>query len=317
MRASILISSYNEGDLLGKTLASCQCAAVGLECEILVSDNGSTDGSVAQAEAAFPDVTFIVDGSTRGPSPTKHRAAVASGGSTLVFLDGHCRIERDSLERMVADVEEQDGQAAIVPRMFDLEVSNWSLYSCQRAVCQRLDLETLEQPTFARQRLFQQRGRYVESAGLIGCSFAMSRDHYFHLRGCDPDMRVWGSDDADLGLKSWLMGYPVLADPEVHVGHRFRAAVDPTPIMADLLANRLRMARKNFSEGVWLDWLERFHRRHDEETAAAALAVFESRRRSVEEEREYLMAHRKCDEFWFAKHFGLRWPRASRADTPT
>ena len=49
----------------------------------------------------------------------------------------------------------------------------------------------------------------------------MSRKLYERLRGVDRDMREWGSEDLDLGLKAWLMGHSILNDPYATVAHRF------------------------------------------------------------------------------------------------
>jgi GT2 family glycosyltransferase len=71
-------------------------------------------------------------------------------------------------------------------------------------------------------------------------------------------MRVYGVEDIDFGLKAWLMGYPVLHDPEPVIGHRFRASFDNYSVpMEHILVNQLRMARKNFSDPVWDEWVQR------------------------------------------------------------
>ncbi|WP_237722460.1 RHS repeat-associated core domain-containing protein [Singulisphaera acidiphila] len=100
------------------------------------------------------------------------------------------------------------------------------------------------------------------------------------------------------------------------VGHRFRRSFDYEVPRGQLAANEIRFARKNFTHGVWEAWVELGRRRHAEALPdhpeglwAHAWQVFESRRASVEEERAYLMARRHRDEFWYAKRFGLAWPR--------
>jgi glycosyltransferase involved in cell wall biosynthesis len=50
MRASLLIAAHNEGESLGKTIRSCIDAANGLEYEIVVADDASTDDSVEKAK---------------------------------------------------------------------------------------------------------------------------------------------------------------------------------------------------------------------------------------------------------------------------
>ncbi|MEQ8785775.1 MAG: hypothetical protein RIC55_05730 [Pirellulaceae bacterium] len=75
------------------------------------------------------------------------------------------------------------------------------------------------------------------------------------------------------------------------------------------------MARKNFSESVFDEWVERCRAAHGGELAehpegvwACAWKLFESHRESVEQERAALHSRRSRDEFWYADRFGLEWP---------
>ncbi|HQU44194.1 MAG TPA: hypothetical protein PK867_15345 [Pirellulales bacterium] len=86
--------------------------------------------------------------------------------------------------------------------------------------------------------------------------------------------------------------------------------------MEHLLANQLRMARKNFTDAAWSDWVDRCRSRHvgrlpdhPEGLWAMAWEVFQADRRSAEHERAMLLGHRRHDEFWYAERFGLDWPR--------
>jgi len=63
-----------------------------------------------------------------------------------------------------------------------------------------------------------------ESPALIGCAFAISRSLYEKLWGQDPGIADWGCEDIDLGLKAWLLGHPVLLDPQAVAGHRFQSS---------------------------------------------------------------------------------------------
>ncbi|HUY88540.1 MAG TPA: galactosyltransferase-related protein, partial [Pirellulales bacterium] len=159
--------------------------------------------------------------------------------------------------------------------------------------------------------------KFYESPALIGCALAVGRELYENLGGFDSQMRYWGVEDLDFGLKSWLMGCPILHDPDAVIGHRFRAAFDNFSVpMEHLLANQLRMARKNFTEATWSDWVDRCRARHVGRIAdhpeglwALAWELFQAGRASVEHERTMLLGHRPRDEFWYAERFGLEWPR--------
>ncbi len=160
---------------------------------------------------------------------------------------------------------------------------------------------------------------FYESPALIGCALAVHRELYDDLCGFDPHMRSWGVEDLDFGLKCWLMGHPILHDPEAIVAHRFRKQFDNFSVPVEhLLLNQLRMARKHFTQAVWAEWLERCRMRHSGRLAehpeglwACAWQLLEERRASVESERSHLMSRRTRDEFWYAERFGLAWPRLS------
>jgi hypothetical protein len=161
------------------------------------------------------------------------------------------------------------------------------------------------------------RRRLYESPALIGCALAIGRGLYQELWGFDAAMRSWGVEDIDFGLKAWLLGYPILHDPQALVGHRFRQAFDNYDVPpADLLANQLRFARKHFTSAVWSQWVESCRQRnqgplpgHPEGLWARAWSVFEEGRESVEQERQRLHSRRTRDEFEYAAKYGLDWPR--------
>jgi hypothetical protein len=160
--------------------------------------------------------------------------------------------------------------------------------------------------------------RYLESPGLIGCALAVDRALYDKLWGFDRQMRSWGIEDLDFGLKCWLMGKRILHAPDAVVGHRFRTTFDNYNIpYQDVIVNKLRMARKAFTESVWTAWLDNFQaecskkRSHDypEGLWAHVWHLFQQNRANVEQERAYLHSRRSHYEFWFAERFGLSWPR--------
>src|SRR5688572_1641280 len=75
MKASLVISSHNEGDCLWKTVRSCKHTAGALDCEIIVADDASTDGSIGKLKRRYPDVRVVASSERRGVSPTKDLGA--------------------------------------------------------------------------------------------------------------------------------------------------------------------------------------------------------------------------------------------------
>ena len=93
MRTSIAIAAHNEGDLLWKTVQSCLETTGSPDFEIVVVDDGSTDGSIEDLKRRFGDVqvfSFPERGRCRA---AKHHSALMTRGDVLIFLDAHCKPE--------------------------------------------------------------------------------------------------------------------------------------------------------------------------------------------------------------------------------
>lgn len=317
MRASIIVASLNEGDRLWRTVASCLEDRGALDSEIVVADDGSQDGSLDELRRRFPQVPVFVQPQRVGVSPTKDLGARHACGDVLVFLDGHCKPESGAIERLVADVEQLAGQAIVIPSIPVLDAETWRNNPYQVGHGYRIDLDGFGTGFVGRDRLQRHAAAtatmFYESPALIGCCFAVSRWLYQRLKGFDTDMRFYGSEDLDFGLKSWLMGHPVLHDPHAAIGHRFQSGFANYSVpMEQVLVNQLRMARKHFTEAVWQEWLARWRTRNGPPLWQDAWTLFEARRASVERERDYLFANRVHDEFWYAEYFHLPWPICPR-----
>ena len=320
MRTSIIVASYNEGKVLGQTIESCIETCTNLDYEIVVADDASTDDSVEAVSRRFTQIRVYRHTKRLGASPTKHLGAKNARGEVLVFLDGHTKPESGAIQRLVQDVEELEGSAVITPAVAALNVETWKSDYSQVGHGYTLNLEKFDcgwQPLGELKRVKGGRREFYESAALIGCAIAVSRELYEKLWGFDSHMRSWGVEDLDFGLKCWLMGNRILHDPKATIGHRFRERFDTYSVPVEhVVANQLRMARKNFTHGVWSEWLELCRQRnegplaeHPEGLFACAWQLFNQDRDSAEQERSYLQFRRPSDEIWYAQRFGLSWPR--------
>ena len=97
MNVSVVVPAYNAA----RTLPQCLAAIAGQSRpphEIIVVDDGSTDGTVAIAEAV-PGVVCIRQ-KNAGPAAARNRGAVEASGEWVVFTDADCVPEADWLERL-------------------------------------------------------------------------------------------------------------------------------------------------------------------------------------------------------------------------
>lgn len=325
MRASIVVAAHNEGQRLSRTLAACVDGIVDLDYEIVVVDDASFDGSVEAAAGLFPQIRTVRNETRAGVSATKARGAQEARGDVIVFLDGHTKPTQGAIERLVGVVERLNRDAVVTPQVVALDEQRWELDHSRVGNGYFLDLLTLDcgWRDLSDLRPVRESGLLLyESPALIGCALAVDRALYAKLHGFDPHMRSWGVEDLDFGLKTWLLGHRILHDPQAVVGHRFRDTFDDYDVRPDdVLHNQIRTAVKNFSHTVAADWLEACRQRNDEPLDdhpeglwARAWQLFGERRGSAEQERGYLHARQVRDEIWYARRFGLDWPRLTGAE---
>ena len=128
MRASLIIAAHNESDRLWRTVAACVETSAGLDCEIVIADDASWDGSVEETLRRFPQICVVRHDERKGASPTKDLGARHARGEVLVFLDGHTKPESGAVERLVDDVERLNGTAIITPAILKLDVGRWKAH---------------------------------------------------------------------------------------------------------------------------------------------------------------------------------------------
>lgn len=307
MRVSIIIAAHNEGSLLWKTVRSTIETTERLDREILIADDASTDDCVAEAKRRYPEVRVVSFRERRGCSPAKDLGARKSRGEVLVFLDGHCKPEPFSIHQISRSVADHQGEAIVTPAVPSLNVESWRS-SEKVGHGYVMSLLTFGSSWLPLRRL-RPVGELYECPALVGCCLAISKDLYLKLRGFDRKMIEWGVEDVDLGLKAWLLGHGILHNPHARIAHRFRTGFTNFTVRGEsVIANQIRAARKNFSERLWREWRRRAERRISKHAWSKSWALFEARRESAEEEREYLQAKRIHSEAWYAERFGLRWP---------
>ncbi len=85
-RSSVCILCYNQQDVIGATIESALTQAMPAD-EVLVADDGSTDGSV-EIIRTYPDVRLIRHSTNRGRTAARNTLLAAAAGEILVYLDG-------------------------------------------------------------------------------------------------------------------------------------------------------------------------------------------------------------------------------------
>lgn len=284
---SVVVPTHNEGRRLADTVASVVGAARD-DYEVVVVDDGSTDGSVDEVVRRFADdPVSVVPGGTLGVARARNVGAESARGEVVVFLDAHCFVRPGSLERLAAALENPDvGLAG--PAIGDL-CSGGPAIGCG-LVFTGPDLNIRWLPRAA---------HHAYTVPLTsGCCQAVRRADFLAWGGFDPGMTRWGAEDLEICLRVALDGLDVVVEPRSEVFHLFRGA-HPYPVETpEILHNQLRMALLHLS----FDRFERVvdHYRHWPAFPAALSMLLAG---DALEQRARLEGSRQRDDDWFCQRF--------------
>ncbi len=110
---SVIIINWNTCDLLSNCLDAASQFGGDLVGEIIVVDNGSTDGSQAMLRARFPQVRLIQNNKNLGFAQANNQALAVSGGRYALLLNSDALLTANALQAMLS-LAESKPRAGIV-----------------------------------------------------------------------------------------------------------------------------------------------------------------------------------------------------------
>jgi GT2 family glycosyltransferase/glycosyltransferase involved in cell wall biosynthesis len=244
--ASVVIPNWNGKDLLEKYLPSViEALGANAENEIIVVDNGSTDGSAEFVRAAFPAVKLVALAQNAGFGGGSNDGFRQARNDIVVLLNSDMRVAPDFLEPLLEGFRDPDVFAV----------------SCQIFFS---DPNKLREESGLTQGWWEDGGLRVRHRidaaihDLYPCfyggggSCAFDRRKFLELGGFDPLLRPFYLEDTDLGYLAWKRGWKLLYQPRSVVFHEHRGTIGKRfredEIQAVLKKNYLLFAWKNIHE---------------------------------------------------------------------
>lgn len=136
---SVIIPAFNEEKVIAKTIRSMLAADYDGPVEVLVVDDGSSDGTAEVVEAIQDDRVRLIRQANAGKARALQNGVAQAAGGILVFADADTQFDREALGQLAAALEDGkvgavSGQARVgnlrtfVGRCQDLEyVCNFNL----------------------------------------------------------------------------------------------------------------------------------------------------------------------------------------------
>lgn len=226
MRLSVVIVSYNVRAFLEQALGSVRRALEGINGEVWVVDNHSSDDSVAMVRDKFPEVNLLANPDNPGFAIANNQAIRQSRGAYVLLLNPDTLVEEDTFAQCLAFMEAHPDAGALGVKMLDgsgryLPESKRGFPSPWVSFCKLTGLSAL----FPKSRLFN--GYYLGHLDprethavevLAGCFMFIRREALDKAGLLDEAFFMYG-EDIDLSYRILQAGYRNYYFPETRIIH--------------------------------------------------------------------------------------------------
>ena len=100
MQVSIIIVNYNTKDFLYNCIKSIYEHTAEINFEIIVSDNGSNDGSLQMLKQDFPNVSVVANGKNLGFGTANNKALDVATGKYIFYLNSDTILLNNAVKMM-------------------------------------------------------------------------------------------------------------------------------------------------------------------------------------------------------------------------
>jgi len=254
MKLSVIILCWNDLKVISDCLRSIYSGTHSTDFEVIVSDNGSTDGSVQFIRRNFPQVQVIENGVNLRFSKGNNVGIRASRGDYVLILNPDTIVHEGSLDRWMefADrhpeaggfgcrVLNADGSYQGCARPFPTVWRSWVASLYLRPLGHLSDI-------FLSDKYVRWKGDTERAIDWqAGCAVMVRGELLKRLGGFDEQFYYY-YEDMDLCRRIWNAGFPIVYTPDVTITHLVGQSVKSFRIAFELdkFRNRYRYFYKHF-----------------------------------------------------------------------
>lgn len=284
--ASIILPCKNEGGHIRNTVYSILNAPGNVAYEVIVVNDGSTDGCCDWlVNSPHPKVRLLTT-SGLGAALARNLGAAQAAGDYLVFCDAHTFVGGHWLDNLLPPLQKGTVQG-ICPGIAPVEDPNnvgWG-----QTIKDDFGVLWLG-PVQA----------LTEVPVLPGGCLALTAEAFRAVGGFDQGSRIWGHEDVELSIHLWLAGYTLAVHPRVKVLHVFRPTHPYQVTMDDWYYNLLRIGARHFNSARMAKLIGMANQSTNFDRLMAEVICSD-----VWLDRLKFLETRKYDDDWLMSRFGI------------
>lgn len=247
--ASIIVLNWNGKDLLGQCVPSVLDAVNydGGDHEVIVVDNGSTDGSKEFIQEYFPAVKLVALEKNMRFAGGNNAGVAASSNDIVMFLNNDMIVEKDFLRPLLDDFK--DGDTFSVTSQLETKEKLETGKTHGKVTWGIIDVWHEQIPSKG----------FKDTVPVLyggGGSSAIDKAKFLSLGGFDTLYDPFYWEDTDLSYRAWKRGWKSLFEPKSRVYHKHRGTSRPTfgdrYINKAIERNRYLFVWRNIIDVSWI-----------------------------------------------------------------
>ena len=225
MDVSVIIVNWNTHDILRECLLSIYEQTKTVDFEVVVVDNGSTDGSAEMVKEEFRDVILIANSSNKGFAAANNQGITVAKGRYVLLLNSDTVILDNAVARTVAFADAHPEAAAVGCRVLNpdrtLQPTCFMFPSILNLFLSSLYLYKLfpRSRFFGRERMrWWKRDDIREVDVVTGCFMLVRREAIERVGMMDERFFVYG-EETDLCYRFKQAGWKIIFTPDAEIVH--------------------------------------------------------------------------------------------------
>ena len=243
---TIVMAFLNEGEEPRRTIESIYATAPEGSFRIIAVDDCSK--YTTDRFEDLPAVRYVRNEKRLGTHASKHLGVSLAETPYILMIDAHMRFKRDNWVPKLLKALKKEHQTIFCTVCLGLNPDQQDVYH-PKARYFGATLEWVQQPTKGKsvapgKEIFEAKWQQAkmwatyEIPCVLGANYAFSKAWFDHIHGLS-GLKMWGSLEPYMSLKSWLAGGKCKILTRVEIGHIFRNQTPYTTASHYLYYNKL------------------------------------------------------------------------------
>lgn len=251
-KLTIIMPYLNEQEEVINTLESIYKTADRSLFNIIAIDDGSRD---IYDFSPYPEVKYIKNSQRMGVDFSRQLGVETADTPYVFVVDAHMRFRNDNWLPKIIDCLDREPNTAwccvcvgLGYGSMEMDVQKGKYYGADMLLIDaksdpnRPSRECLE-PKWA----IKKEGIEYELPCILGANYGFSKDWFMYIRGLK-GLRMWGSSEPFLSMKTWMAGGKCKIRTDIEIGHKFRDNAPYATQIAPLYANKMYICKTIFPD---------------------------------------------------------------------